>query len=108
MAALNSPDIDLFFSPAAYDRYRKIEGTAGYQLPVSSLALHGKLYLHEIDHRTYLANYPMETGAIMQTDYKTEEETIRILRRELACAAVKDASLWWFDFIGSWVRTGME
>ena len=102
-------DIDMFFAPAEYYGARLPDGSSTYQSTVDSLYLHEKLYLHEIDHRTYLANYPMETGVIMKTDYKTEEETIRILRRELACAAVKDASLWWFDFIGGYYASpGLE
>jgi len=115
MAALNSPDIDIFFSPAAYDKYRKIEGTAGYQLPVSSLTLHGKLYLHEIDHRTPLARFPLEAPVtekqmgyrlnkyrLMNDCFDSEEEVIEVLRRELAATLCVGGALWWFDFFGGY------
>lgn len=102
-------DIDMFFAPAEYRKARLVDGVSTYQNAVDSLAVHEKLYLHEIDHRTYLAVYPMENGTIMKSDYKTEEETVRILRRELCAAAVKDAALWWFDFIGGYYASpGLE
>ena len=49
-----SPDIDMLFSPAAYQT-RKLDQVSSYQYLVDSLSVHDKLYLHEIDHRTYLA-----------------------------------------------------
>lgn len=118
MTALESADIDLFFSPASYDKYRKIEGTAGFQLPVSSLGIHGKLYLHEIDHRTPLARFPLEAPVtakqmgyrlnkyrLMDDCFDSEEEVIEVLRRELAATLAAGGSLWWFDFFGGYYAT---
>ncbi len=103
-----SPDIDMLFSPAAYQT-RKLDQVSSYQYLVDSLSVHDKLYLHEIDHRTYLAQYPMDNFGMMYTDYKNEEETITVLRRELCAAAVKDGSLWWFDFMGGYYASpGLE
>ena len=48
-----SPDIDMLFSPAAYQT-RGLSDVSSYQVQVDSIAFHDKLYLHEIDHRTYL------------------------------------------------------
>lgn len=103
-------DIDMFFAPAEYYDSRLPHGSSTYQSTVDSLALHNKLYLHEIDHRTYLAKYPLETGNFINSIYyDTEEETVMILRRELAAAAVKEASLWWFDFFGGYYASpGLE
>lgn len=118
MAVLKSPDIDMIFSPAAYDKYRKLDGVAGFQLPFSSLRLHGKLYLHEIDHRTPLAKFPLEAPIVekpmayrlnkyrlMNDCFDTEEETVEVLRRELAATAALGGSLWWFDFFGGYYAT---
>jgi len=103
-----SPDIDMLFSPAAYQT-RKLDQVSSYQYLVDSLSVHDKLYLHEIDHRTYLAQYPMDNFGMMYTDYKNEEETITVLRRELCAAAVKDGALWWFDFMGGYYASpGLE
>jgi len=102
-------DIDMIFAPAEYYAARKADGVSTYQNAVDSLAVHDKLYLHEIDHRTHLAKYPLETGHILDVDYENEDETIRVLRRELCAAMVKDAALWWFDFFGGYYASpGLE
>ncbi len=104
-----SNDLDMIFSPAAYYNARLADGVSTYQLAVNSLELDNKLYLHEIDHRTYLAAYPIDTFHIMHTDYKDEEETIRVLRRELCTVAAKGGALWWFDFLGGYYASpGLE
>lgn len=104
-----SDDIDMFFSPAAYYNARHADGVSTYQLAVNSLELQNKLYLHEIDHRTYLAAYPLDNSYMMQTEYKDEAETLRVLRRELCTAAAKGAALWWFDFFGGYYASpGLE
>ncbi len=97
-----SPDIDMLFSPAAYGNNRLPDGVSSYQVAVDSIAANGKLYLHEIDHRTHLAAYPLETGTILADCYQTAEETIAVLRRELCLAMVKNSALWWFDFFGGY------
>lgn len=101
-AVWQNPDLDIIFSPAAYYGNRLPAGSSTYQVAVDSLPLQGKVYLHEIDHRTHLARYPLDNGTVLKCDYDTEEETIRILRRELCAAACKGASLWWFDFFGGY------
>lgn len=118
MAVVECPDIDMIFSPAAYDRYRKLNGVAGFQLPLESLKLHNKLYLHEIDHRTPLANFPLEAPIVekpmayrlnryrlMNDCFDTEEETVEVLRRELAATLAVGGALWWFDFFGGYYAT---
>lgn len=104
----DSPDIDMLFSPAAYQT-RELHQVSSYQYTVDSISNHDKLYLHEIDHRTYLAHYPMDNFTMMNSIYQNEEETITVLRRELCAAAVKDGALWWFDFMGGYYASpGME
>ncbi len=103
-----SSDIDMLFSPAAYQT-RLPEQVSSYQYTVDSISVHDKLYLHEIDHRTHLAGYPMDNFSMMHTDYKNEEETVSVLRRELCAAAVKGGALWWFDFMGGYYASpGLE
>lgn len=97
-----SEDIDMIFSPAAYREARKTENPAAYQVAVDSIELNGKMYLHEIDHRTHLAKYPLENGAIIEDGYDSEEETVMVLRREMCQAVQKGSALWWFDFTGGY------
>jgi hypothetical protein len=94
-----SEDIDLFFSPAAYRHCRHLDGASSYQQMVDSIELNGKLFLHEIDHRTHLAKHPLENGKFLGDCYRNEFESIMVLRRELCAAACKGSALWWFDFI---------
>lgn len=103
-----SDDIDILFAPAAYSA-RGPEGAASYQYTVDSLEVNNKLYLHEIDHHTYLAKYPSENFQIMDCIYDDEDSTITALRKELCAAAVKDSSLYWFDMQGGWYASpGLE
>lgn len=95
-------DIDMIFSPAAYFMFRETKNPAAYQVAVDSIAVNNKLYMHEIDHRTHLALYPLESGGILRDCYETEEETVMILRRELCQALQKGSALWWFDFYGGY------
>jgi len=102
-------NIDMLFSPASYRENRLLDGASSYQYAVDSVALHDKLYLHEIDHRTYLSCFPLENTFMLECDYETEEETITVLRRELCATAVKGGSLWWFDFMGGYYASpGLE
>jgi len=98
-------NIDMLFAPAEYSRgdetTRKLWGASGYQNFVDSLEVHNKLYLHEIDHPTHLAQYPYGHG-IMSDCYEDLFTTREVLRRELALALCKGGSLWWFDCFGSW------
>lgn len=103
-----SDDIDMLFAPAAYT-CRRLQDAASYQYTVDSVGVNNKLYLHEIDHHTYLSKYPTETFNMMHCDYDDEETTIKVLRRELCATVVKGGSLWWFDMQGGWYASpGLE
>ena len=103
-----SPDLDMLFSPAAYQT-RELSDVSTYQYAVDSIGAHGKLYLHEIDHATWLAQFPLDNFRMVFPRYKTEEDTITILRRELCAAAAKGGSFWWFDFWGGYYASpGLE
>lgn len=101
-------DIDMLFAPAAYT-CRRSEDAASYQYTVDSVEANNKLYLHEIDHHTYLSKYPSENFKIMDCIYDDEESTIIALRKEMCAAAVKGSSLYWFDMQGGWYASpGLE
>jgi len=101
-------DIDMLFAPAAYS-CRKLEDASSFQSTVDSVAVNNKLYLHEIDHHTYLSKYPSENGQIMDCIYDDEPTTIAVLRRELCALAAKGGALYWFDMQGGWYASpGLE
>lgn len=97
--------IDMLFSPASYNDNRYVDGVPLYQYAIDSLPLNKKLYIHEIDHRTDLAFYPLSTGKFMWDCYETAEESIAVLRRELCNAMLKNGGFWWFDFYGGYFST---
>ncbi len=101
----NNPDFDMVYSPAAYKENRFLNYVSSFQMPVDSLKVHNKLYLHEMDHRTELANYPRETGTPMWDCYENSHEAIQVLRRELAITMAHHSSYWWFDFFGCYYAT---
>ena len=100
--AWRSPDIDMLYSPAAYGANRELSGVSSYQYTVDSIALHGKLYLHEDDHRTHLARFPLENGAMLTDCYGSFEEWREVFRRELCNVMQKRSAFWWFDFFGGY------
>ncbi len=101
-AVWRSPDIDMLYSPAEYRHNRDLDGVSSYQYAVDSIRLNGKLYLHEDDHRTELAAFPLENGAILTDGYKNFYDWQQVFRRELANTAVKSSAFWWFDFFGGY------
>ena len=100
-----NPDFDMVYSPAAYKENRFLNYVSSFQQAVDSLAVHKKLYLHEMDHRTELAKYAREHGAHMWDCYDTQRESFQVLRRELALTMEHHATYWWFDFMGGYYNT---
>lgn len=99
---LESPDIDMVYSPAPYQHNRDIDGVSSYQLPLDSLKLHGKLYLHEMDHRSELAAYPLENGVVLGQRIDNFSDFKNVLRREISNVVAHGGSMWWFDFFGGY------
>ncbi len=97
-----SDDIDMLYAPASYRHHRDIDGVSTYQYTVDSIRLHKKLYLHENDHRTPLARFPLENGAMLQDAYTRFSDWREVFRRELCNTMQKQAAFWWFDFFGGY------
>ncbi len=97
-----SPDIDMLYAPAAYRDNRFLEGVSSYQYTVDSIRLNGKLYLHENDHRTELARFPLENGKVLTDCYDNFSDWREVFRRELCNVMQKQAAFWWFDFFGGY------
>lgn len=98
------PDIDLIFSPASY-ALRGLESVSNSQLPMASVRLHGKLYYHEIDNTTYVANANPYAQVLQQSAHRRHAslwESIQYARREAACVFGALGTYWWFDMFGGW------
>ncbi len=92
---LQSPDIDILCSPCSYDD-REWAATGPCMSAVESAALHGKVWLNEDDSQTCLVG----DGAAFIPKLDTMEQTLDVLRRNLAQAAIRGMALWWMDLTG--------
>jgi hypothetical protein len=99
-----SPDIDFIMAPGTYQE-RRIGDASGVMTCVDSLKLHGKSYIHEIDHRTHTARSVTLLGRAIPghaDGFADTAESIAGLRREFCLALCKGLGMWWFDMFGSW------
>jgi len=87
---LRSPNVDFLVSPYSYG-FRGIGGEGPSMLPSESVRLHGKLYVCEEDSRTHLTwhDHPNYGKA------DTLEESIAILKRNLAYTITHGHGIWW-------------
>lgn len=116
---IDSPYIDFFSSPCAYDNIRQPGVDWGDMIPVDSLKLHGKFAFIECDIRTHLTRrmqdsrpgYYSDDGFFL-TDAngnktvwcgpETLELTLSALRKAFAHQLIKSSAVWWFDMWGGW------
>ena len=90
---LRSPDIDYLSAPQTYQPYSRDVGGTGMSrgLP-ESCALHGKLWLDEMDQPTHL-------GAPGDRSYTcTLPDAVSLLRRNVAQPLIRGNGLWYYDF----------
>lgn len=116
---IDSPYIDFFSSPCAYDCNRELGFDWGDMLPVDSLKLHNKLYFIECDIRTHLTKRMQDSRPGMYPDTAfflydsngnktvwcgpdTCELSISAIRKAFAHQITKSSGIWWFDMWGGW------
>ncbi len=96
-----SEDVDFFISPGSYSE-REIGGGSGSMAPNATILNYGKRRLHETDHRTTTYNYALNefVGIAPIAPWRSEDEDVAGLRRELCLALIDHASIWFFDMWG--------
>ena len=116
---IDSPYIDFFSSPCAYDDVRRLGVDWGDMIPVDSLKLHGKLAFIECDIRTYLTRrlHDSRPGRYSEEFYgltddngnktvwcgpETQELSLSAIRKTFAHQLTKSSGVWWFDMWGGW------
>jgi hypothetical protein len=102
----SSSDLDFFIAPGPYGA-REMGAYGGSMVPTGTINLKGKIFLQEIDHRTYTANrFPAENKGFTGYPYfwKNRKESIAGLRREFAFMFIERNALWWFDMWSSWYK----
>ncbi len=99
-----SDKVDIIPCPASYS-FRKRYSTSAFRIPVDSITLHNKLYVHEIDAQTYVLKKknikPIHMPEIDDT-FETIEESASYLRREIGMVLAKGQGYWIFDMMGGW------
>ncbi|MDH7569182.1 MAG: beta-galactosidase [Armatimonadota bacterium] len=90
---LSSPDIDVLCSPISYFD-RSLGGSAPAMSAAESVALAGKMWLHEDDTATYLST-GTPSGGMKRA--KNLEETNALLVRNVAQVALRNFGTWWMD-----------
>lgn len=118
---IDSPFIDFFSSPCAYDGNRNLGIDWGDMLAVDSIRLHGKLCFIECDIRTHLTRAMQESrpgvypeGIYTLTDDKgnktvwsgpeTRDMSLSAIRKAFAHQLSKSSGIWWFDMWGGWYK----
>lgn len=97
-------NINVIACPASYN-FRKLNSTSAFRLPVDSLTLNRKLYVHEIDSKTHITrkNKMAQTHMSGIDDtFKNQEETTAYLRREISMVLAKGHGYWLFDMFGGY------
>lgn len=95
---LNSPYVDFIAAPKSY--YRCAPGQPGGEMgPAQSVNLK-KLWLDELDNRTFLNVMPNEKSVA-----KTPEETKSVFLREFSKNLSHNSGFWWMDLGGGWFNS---
>jgi hypothetical protein len=89
---VDSPNVDFYASPLHYD-YSRLAGTRFFPFqPYASVGLHKKLYVAELDHRTFIS------GETTYGRQRSESETRAILQRDLASTLIGGSGAWFADW----------
>jgi len=97
---LQDPNWDFFGAPTPYSSRRP--GTSHYtSFTHDSLRLHGKLFMGEIDHRTFVAA-PKTYGRM-----RSERETQAVMRRDMAGHIIDGMGYWFSDWSRGEGRDGV-
>jgi hypothetical protein len=89
---LKSPDIDIYFAPYCYEN-RGVRGCHFPQVCESSLVLHNKMFIDQIDTRTSIVDPKQPQWG--QSD--SIEESLDIMKRDIGASITHGSSYYWFD-----------
>ena len=96
---LSSPDIDFLASPTSY--HFRAAGSPSMEMTVTQSVNREKLYMEEIDTRTYLV--PLDKAGVKPHDCnRTMEQTRYVLWRSLCKNLSHGSGFWWMDLGRGW------
>lgn len=94
---LESPNVDIILGPPSY-MDRSIGSEAYFVSVTDSIKLHGKLWISEVDTRTYLA-HPIQAFCGRPD---TLEDSLTVLKRDFANALLRGVDMVWFSLFEGW------
>ena len=92
---LNAPEVDILCSPVSYAN-RTHGGVGQFMSSVDSVQLAGKIWLHEDDTRTHLA----EDGQYALPPTANADQTREVLTRNFGHLITRGSAIWWMDLFG--------
>ncbi len=96
---LSCPDIDFLASPTAY--HYRAGGSPSMEMTVTQSVNRNKVYMEEIDTRTYIV--PLERAGVKPRDCaKSFDETRFVLWRSLCKNIAHGSGFWWMDLGRGW------
>ncbi len=100
------PDIDMISSPSSYE-HRAYDDVSAIMLTSDTLDIRDKLYFLEFDHITHLAPQVVPDGNGIpipgyDSKFKSESETVDVMRRDFMLCCARRLALWWFDMFEGW------
>ncbi|MBQ9774414.1 MAG: beta-galactosidase [Lentisphaeria bacterium] len=100
---LDSPYFDMITAPFSYNADRSRAGSGIAMSAAESIMKSGKLWLNEDDTYTHLAvqNNDNDCSKDIEGGAQNEEETLDILRRNLAVTLAGNYAIWWMDLYGN-------
>ena len=84
--------VDFYVSPLNYEHSRRAGGRFLPMQPYASIGLHGKLYVAEMDYRTFIS------GHTTYGRQHSQRETVAVLQRDLASTLIGDSGAWFADW----------
>lgn len=99
---LTAPELDVVCAPISYVDRRLGQG-GPCMSTAETVMLAGKLWLQEDDTATHLVTESQKRGSdpAVRSRPETKEDTIQVLRRNLAQTSIRNMATWWMDLPGT-------
>lgn len=95
---LASPYVDFVSAPEPYGLARRLGSPGSYMIPFASPEMAGKMYLVEVDFRTFLSRDVNRIHSTHIVRPSTVWDSIALMKRSLAKNVTTGLSYYWYDF----------
>ncbi len=99
---MRTPEIDIIHAPAGYGPWRRPGMPGACNTTPGSLRLHNKLFLQELDLRTFTRSCRSAASAWFLAQARNPDEFRAIHRRETGMMYAAGMGAWYYDMAGGW------